>query len=123
MLSPGDVVLVNFPFHEQAEVALKKRPVLVVAVTGEGDDAAVWVMMITGNQRRFLRPCPTDIPIHDWEQVGLRMPSVLRMSRLWTAEQRDVAGTIGSVPRELLDRARGAVREAMADTPPPTPSP
>lgn len=114
MVAAGDVVLVAFPFHEGAEVTYKNRPVLVLAVHGTGVDAAVWVMMITSNARRFTHPSATDIPMPGWEDIGLASQSVIRTTRVWTAEQRDFRKHIGTVPAALLEQARETIRAALA---------
>lgn len=113
MVAAGDVVLVAFPFHEHETVSFKRRPVLVLASHGTGVDSALWVMMITSNARRFAHPSDTDIPLRDWRGVPLAAESVLRTTRVWTAEQRDVVRRVGAVAPEILERAREAVRAAL----------
>lgn len=114
MVATGDVALARFPFSEQEAVTYKLRPVLVLAVHGDGVDQAVWLMMITGNARRFARPSATDIPLTAWRVMGLAKESVLRTTRVWTAEARDVERVIGTAPAEVTEMARVAVRKALA---------
>lgn len=114
MVAAGDVALMAFPFHEHEAVAFKRRPVLILATHGVGIDGAVWVMMITSNARRFAHPSATDIPLRDWRAVPLAAESVLRTTRVWTAEQRDVIRRLGGVAPGILEQAREAVRAAPA---------
>lgn len=116
VVKPAEVVLLSFPFSEHETVTFKKRPVLVLANTGHSVDSALWVMMITGNKRRFDRPSASDVRLETWETIGLAAPSVLRASRVWTAQERDVLQTIGACPPEILQRARALVVSALTDT-------
>ena len=109
MVVPADVVLMLFPFSSAESISYKKRPVLVLAVSGAADDSAVWVMMITGNKRRFDRPSRSDIRLDSWADMGLALPSVLRTNRVWTAEHRDVVRRIGAAPAQILEAAKGSV--------------
>lgn len=114
MVNPADVVLVSFPFSEQEIVTYKKRPVLVLATPGPSGESALWVMMITGNERRFARPSSSDIRLDDWRDVGLALPSVLRTTRVWTAEERDVVRRIGTCPSNVLELAKSRVIAALS---------
>ena len=114
MVAQGDVALARFPFSEHETVAYKLRPVLVLAVHGDGIDQAVWLMMITGNARRFAHPSTTDIPLPEWQSMGLAKESVLRTTRVWTAEARDIERVIGSAPADVTGLARESVRQALS---------
>lgn len=114
MVATGDVALARFPFSEHEVVTYKLRPVLVLALHGDGVDQAVWLMMITGNARRFLRPSVTDVPLPEWRAMGLAKESVLRTTRVWTAEARDIERVIGAAPHEVTVEARESVRQALA---------
>ena len=114
-MTPGELRLVWFPFsHTQAE-PYKKRPVLVLAATGQVPDRVVFVAMVTSNERRVRRPGPGDVVVTNWQAAGLNLPSVVRSRRLWTAEERDFEGTVlGTVEPAALEQVKRHVRELLA---------
>jgi mRNA interferase MazF len=74
----GDVVVANFPFSDLS--AIKRRPCLVLATLG-GDD--VVLCQITSQ----VASTPYAIPLLDADFIegGLRHPSLIRPTRLFTA--------------------------------------
>lgn len=94
-MSPGEVVWVWFPFSHTEANPYKRRPVVVINSTGSGADQAVLVAMVTSNARRAAHPGVFDIPIENWQAIGLVSASVVRINRIWTAENRDLAGSLG----------------------------
>ncbi len=114
-MTSGDVVLLWFPFSHTEPEPYKQRPVIIL--TDERPalaDEALLVAMITSNSRRVKRPKVGDIVIDEWQDAGLTSASVIRTRRLWTAETRDIAKTLGVVRGETLDKAKSLVR-AMLD--------
>lgn len=109
--SPGDIVLLNFPFSSKEIKPYKQRPVLVLSCLagGERADESILVAMVTGNQRRWNRPHAGDFRIDRWQEFGLVKESVIRTRRLWTAESQDVLRLVGRVDQTLLDKARQTV--------------
>lgn len=100
-----------FPFSRNEAEPYKRRPVLVLAASGQVPDRAVLVAMVTANERRVLNPGIGDIGIENYKQAGLRRPSVVRSRRLWTAEERDFEGTVlGQVDPSVLDQVRQHVQ-------------
>ena len=67
----------------------KKRPVLVLWLDGE--DAIV--ALVTSATPRT----PTDVSLNDWSASGLRVASVIRLSRLSALEQSLFLGKIGDI--------------------------
>jgi PemK-like, MazF-like toxin of type II toxin-antitoxin system len=113
-VTPGELRLVWFPFSRNETEPYKRRPVLVLAASGQVPDQAVLVAMVTANGRRVMNPGPGDIFVGNWKQAGLRRPSVIRSRRLWTAEERDFDGTmLGTVHADVLDQARRHVQELL----------
>jgi len=71
----GDVVLVPFPFTNQA--ASKKRPAVVVSSrTYNGERPDVVLMAITSQ----MRPSPSfgEVWLRDWKESGLLKPSAVK---------------------------------------------
>lgn len=114
MIAPGEVRFVWFPFsHGEAE-PYKKRPVLVLGVVGAMPDQAILVAMITANAARVARPHAGDVALSDWQNLGLKKPSVVRARRIWTAEERDFVGpAIGKVTDAELDLVKTELRKLV----------
>jgi hypothetical protein len=105
-----------FPFSRNEPEPYKRRPVLVLAAVGRGPDRAVLVAMVTSNPSRTSNPRPGDVVVRGWQQAGLRLPSVVRSRRLWTAEERDFTGSVlGTVDSTVLDQVRRNVRGLLAN--------
>ena len=110
MIEVGQVVTVWFPFSHMEAAPYKRRPVLVLGKIGSGADEAILVTMITSNARRVRSPHADDVPIPDHAACGLPLPSIVRATRIWTAQSRDVASTLGEVPPEVLDEVRTRIQ-------------
>jgi mRNA-degrading endonuclease toxin of MazEF toxin-antitoxin module len=96
-----DVVAVAFPFVEGD--AAKRRPAVIVS----GDSLAVdhgvyWIAMIT-TAKAGIRP--GDLPVTDHRKVGLPEDCVIRVSRITTLSEAQIARRLGS----LTARDRTAV--------------
>ncbi|MGH3633654.1 MAG: type II toxin-antitoxin system PemK/MazF family toxin [Mycobacterium sp.] len=114
-LSPGDIVLVYFPYSRHEREPYKKRPVLVLSHIGLNEDEAIGLVMITGNEERFTSQGAGDIRIDRWQDCRLAKRSVIRTRRIWTARYWDLAGKVGTLqPTSLLDHVRDAVRNTLA---------
>ena len=86
-IHPGDFWVADILFTDGS--ASKKRPVLVLWL--EGQD--VVVASVTSAAPRT----PTDISLADWRASGLRVPSVVRLSRLDCLEQSLLLFRLGCV--------------------------
>lgn len=113
MTQPGDIVTVWFPFSRVEAEPYKKRPVVVLAVEGSGIDAAILVMMVTSNARRVASPGRLNVPMPSNAATGLLLPSVARLTRVWTAESRDIASTLGAAPNGLLTEIKSRFATAF----------
>lgn len=96
MTQPGKIVLVRFPFADQA--GSKPRPALVLRpVPGRHAD---WLVCMISTQLEAGVPGfdevvrPTDA---DFGGTGLRFPSVVRLGRLAVVEERLLAGALGEL--------------------------
>lgn len=114
-LSPGDIIMVWFPYSKHEAQPYKKRPVLVLSHIGLNEDEAIGLAMVTGNEKRFASLGAGDIRLERWQDCRLAKRSVIRTRRLWTARWSDVAGRVGSLqPASLLDQVRVEVRNTLA---------
>ncbi len=103
----GDVVLVPFPFSDQA--GLKKRPAVVISgheYNAQGIDFII--LAITSRLRE--PPKLGEMVIRDWQEAGLIKPSALKPV-FATIEQRLVIRVMGSLtPIDLA-----GLRRVIAD--------
>ncbi|WP_189237792.1 type II toxin-antitoxin system PemK/MazF family toxin [Planomonospora parontospora] len=102
--------LLWFPFSRNEPQPYKKRPCLILAMTGVVPDQAILVAMITGNPSRAQTPGPADVVIQNWQGAGLLKASTVRSRRLWTAEDRDIIRILGSVDQPVLEDTMKHVR-------------
>jgi mRNA interferase MazF len=103
----GDVVLVPFPFTNQA--ASKKRPAVVVSNGAYNRTRPdVMVMAITSQ----LRPSPTlgDVWLSQWQAAGLIKPSAVKPV-LATMEQALIIRRLGT----LATGDQAVLRQAIAE--------
>ena len=99
----GDIVLLPFPFTNQA--ASKKRPAVVVSNAAYNEAKPDIVVMAITSQ---LRPAPAlgEVWIDDWEAANLLKPSAIK-SVFATLEQALVIrqlGALGATDRAAVKR-------------------
>jgi mRNA interferase MazF len=105
-LRRGQTLLAPFVYSDLA--GSKGRPACVVSSAAYNDGPDVIVAMITSGRRVVDRPGFGDVVLSDWNQAGLRLPSVLRAGRLMVLEQRllgDSLGDLSGGDREAVDLA------------------
>jgi mRNA interferase MazF len=100
----GEVLLLSFPFSNAAGV--KRRPALVLLDTEDND---VLVARITGQliQTQF------DVELQEWQQAGLRLPSVVRLHKLATLEKRLVERSFGSLSETDLQQVQAILQRLL----------
>ena len=94
----GDVVLVRFPFTDQA--TLKKRPSVVVSSAAYNRVKPDLILMAVTSQ---FRPVPTlgEVWLQDWQAAGLLKPSVVK-PLIVSLEQRLILRQLGALaPNDL----------------------
>jgi mRNA interferase MazF len=87
MITPGDIWVAEILFTDGS--AAKKRPVLILWLDAE--DAIV--AAVTSASPRSI----ADVILQDWKQSGLRVPSVIRLSRLDCLEKSLLIARIGHI--------------------------
>lgn len=105
--SPGDVVIVPFPFTDRE--ASKRRPALVCSSTGFNRQTrhVVLAMITTATHS----PWSGDVPIRDIDAAGLPAPSVVRW-KLFTLDATLVLSRAGTV--SARDRSACRARQPVA---------
>lgn len=103
---PFDVVVVPFPFTDQA--ATRRRPALVLssAAFNRRHDQVVLAMITTARQSDW----PSDVQLNGWQSAGLTVPCVVRL-KLFTLDKAVVVKRAGA----LTDGDRRTVRAAMTE--------
>jgi mRNA interferase MazF len=71
--SPGDVVLVPFPYRDR--LAESARPAVVISAADYNRQGDVILAAITSHAVRV----PTGFALRDWAGAGLKTPSTVRM--------------------------------------------
>ena len=105
--SPGDVVVVPFPFTDRA--ASKRRPALVCSsdIYNRQSRHVVLAMITSAGGH----PWPGDVPIRDLADAGLPAPSLVRW-KLFTLDASFVLKRAGALSRR--DRAACRSRQPMS---------
>jgi mRNA interferase MazF len=106
----GEVALVRFPFADFASA--KKRPALVLARTARSPrNRLATVAMITSQVEALA--LPGDVLLADWKAAGLLHPSLLRLAKVATIDERLIDRTIGRLSPHDLAAAREAFRRVF----------
>jgi mRNA interferase MazF len=105
MKQSGQIVLVPFPFTDLS--GAKLRPVLMLRRTSiQFDD---WLVCMVSSQLRQMDSQIDEIMLPseaDFGATGLKVPSVLRLSRLAVLEGSLLMGRLGAISDERLQRIR-----------------
>jgi len=97
MLHFGDVILLKFPFTDG--VSFKRRPALVV---NDFDDDDILVCRITSR----LYDTEFDVKIDDWNESGLKLPSVIRVHKLATLQKELIEMRMGTVDQPTREKVK-----------------
>ena len=115
MIEEGQIVLFAFPQTDQATGKL--RPALVLRnCPGAHDD---WLICMISSQLRreiagidqIIRPSDSD-----FAQTGLKLASVICVTRLAVVASDVLQGSIGAFPDARLDRIRQSIAEWISGT-------
>jgi len=105
---PFSVVDVPFPFSDLPRAKRRKALVLSSEPFNRRNGATI-LMMITSATRSSWH---ADVPLASWSAAGLRKPCVAR-AKLFTLDNRLIAGRVGTLTPEDARAVGGALREAM----------
>lgn len=108
MKRAGQIVLTSFPYSDLSEAKL--RPVLMLRQASRFDD---WLVCMVSSQVQQAETGLDEIlaqPDTDFANSGLKVPSVLRLSRLAVLDGSLLLGSIGTISDERL----GNVRQRLA---------
>ncbi len=107
-LSAGHVVVVDFPGAQ----GIKRRPAVVLS-SDEYHSARPDLIMGLVTSQVGAALGPTDCPLRDWKEAGLRKPSAFR-SFLVTLPQGDQPRVIGRLSQRDWRAVQARLRRALA---------
>lgn len=100
--SPGQVVLIRFPFTSQNEA--KKRPALVVLDSGDQD-----LLLARITTQSF--QSAWDSPLEGWKEAGLLRPCVVRLHKMASLEKTMVERVMGRLSPKDWEMLRSKGRQ------------
>ncbi len=116
MKKAGQIVLVPFPYTDLSGANL--RPVLMVRQASRRYDD--WLVSMVSSQLQQAEPILDEI-IHqndsDFSATGLKVASVVRLSRLAVIDGGMLIGCVGAIGDDRLDRLRRRLARWLAETP------
>jgi mRNA interferase MazF len=104
--SPGDILLVPVVFSDSS--GHKRRPVVIVYDSGDAD---LLVAPVTSQAARSQR----DVPVVNWQQAGLRLPSIVRLEKLATVEKLAVVRKMGRLAPDDWENVRTVLKQFFAE--------
>lgn len=107
----GLIVYAPFVFSNLEGQKMRPACILSTAAFNAGPDLVV--AMVTSRRRLVDKPGLGDVVLRDWQQVGLRLPSVLRVGRVQGIERRLVTLRLGPLTRYDAAAADEALREVL----------
>ena len=108
----GQVVVVNVPFSDHSGV--KPRPAVVVSAEAFHRSLPdVIVCPISSQPRYYRRPGSGDCPLRDWQAVGLRHPSTVRISKVLGVDKQITKRILGRLSQPDLARVETGLRQAL----------
>lgn len=93
----GDIVLLEFPYTNIKNS--KKRPAMVICDYNDGD---IIVCRITSK----IYISKNDVFIENWENTGLKLPSVIRVHKLATLEKNMILTEMGTIDNKTKDQVK-----------------
>ena len=106
--TPGDLVLVPFPFTDQSRS--KKRPALVVSPARSNRSGDLTIAFVTS--RLSTPPREGDYRVEEWGEAGLPKPSMVRM-KFVTISRTLILRTLGRLAPDDWSRFQIALCEFL----------
>lgn len=99
-LNFGDIVLLKFPYTDNK--TLKRRPALIINDFNDGD---IIVCRITSQ----IYKTQNDVLVVNWEKLGLKLPSVIRVHKLATLDKELVEFVIGRIDSSIKGKVAAII--------------
>ena len=116
MKQSGQIVLVSFPYTNLADAKLRPALMLRQASTSFDD----WLVCMVSSQTQHAEDGLDEILTSsdpDFSATGLKVPSVLRLSRLAVLDGELLVGSIGTISDERLMRIRQRLAKWISEAP------
>jgi mRNA interferase MazF len=110
-MKKGKIVLTQFPFTDLS--ATKRRPAVVVSPESEEDD--VIVAFISSKIKDTILPSEYLLSVDhpDFEKTGLKVISLIKLSKLATLEKKILVGEIGECSARIMDELNARLKLAL----------
>jgi mRNA interferase MazF len=82
-----------------------------VVIVYDSGDADLLVVPVTSQAARS----PRDVPVVNWQQAGLRLPSIVRLEKLATVEKSTVVRKMGHLVPEDWEKVKTVLKQFFAD--------
>lgn len=105
--NPWEVVIVPFPFTEQA--GTKRRPALVLSTREFNENGHTLLAMITTKTHT---PWPGDITIENLSLAGLNTPCIVRL-KVFTLDNRLIIRCIGRLAEKECRKAQKEIKRYL----------
>jgi mRNA interferase MazF len=109
--SPGDIVLVRFPFTSLESA--KKRPCLVLRVSRSPVRAPYLTLAMITSKVDGLK-LEGDVEIREWKESHLLHPSLVRLSKVATLDFELVERRLGALRQADLKAVRSSFRKLFS---------
>jgi mRNA-degrading endonuclease toxin of MazEF toxin-antitoxin module len=115
MVQPGDVHYCDMPYPDGKTWKSKDRPMLVVAVYGQGASQVALMVMVTSSPKRVADAAKYgNVPVANWLAAGLTQTSVTMPKRLLTLDTNALGKRIGHVDSAHLAQVKAKVRQFLS---------
>src|SRR3989338_1162616 len=95
MHKSGNIILTPFPFTDLS--GNKVRPALVLGAQDGGDDITVCFISSTVSQKVHKFDVLVDLKDKDFAKTGLKLKSIIKVSKIATLDKAVVLGKIGDL--------------------------
>lgn len=102
----GEIVLLNFPFTNG--IASKKRPALIIQDSNDGD---IIVCRVTSQ----IYLSSFDIFLENWDNLGLKLPSIIRVHKIATLEKTMAEKGIGKLDESDKIKIKTKIEQLISD--------
>ena len=104
-MDKGKIILVPFPFTDLS--GQKVRPAIVLYAQNKGEDFIVCFI----SSKQAEKVGIFDIKIKPSLQNGLKINSLIKVSKMATLEKKIALGEIGTLEKETLNKIDGKLKE------------
>jgi len=109
----GDIVLLSHPATDYKSIKL--RPALIISTDRYNERESDRILLPIS--KNIMRDCPDDILIKDSDRLfpttGLKVSSVIRVGKIFTADICVIKRRLGRVSDEILNQVREKIKKVL----------